>query len=76
VASPARVGLRDLLKYWRAPVEVIKLGRCGGSVEDGEGEHISQRRRSISWHDLVRREGAEVDSLRQFPLGLSAQRNI
>jgi hypothetical protein len=36
----------------------------------GGGEQSIQRRRSISWQDLVRREGAVVDSLRQLPLVL------
>jgi len=70
VAVPAAVGLRVLLKYWRAPDEVTVFGICAGWAELGGGEQRSQRRRSISWQDLVRREGAVVDSLRQFPLGL------
>lgn len=68
VAFPAAVGLRDLLKYWSEPVEVTVVGMCAGLVELGGGEHRSQRRRSMSWQDLVRREGAVVDSFRQFPL--------
>lgn len=68
VASPAAVGLRALLKCSTDPDEVTVLGMCGGSLEPGVGEQRSQRRRSISWHDLVSRDGAVVDSLRQFPL--------
>lgn len=34
----------------------------------GVGEQRSQRRRSISWQHFVRRDGAEVDVLRQLPL--------
>jgi hypothetical protein len=37
-------------------------------LEFGGGEESNHSRRSMSWHDLVRREGAVVDSLRQFPL--------
>lgn len=44
-------------------------GRWGGLVESASGgEQRSQRRMSMSWQDLVRREGADVDSLLQFPL--------
>lgn len=37
-------------------------------MELGAGEQRSQRMKSISWQDFVSREGAVVDSLRQFPL--------
>lgn len=39
-------------------------------MELGGGEERSQRSTSISWQDLVRSEGADVDSLRQLPLDL------
>jgi hypothetical protein len=68
VASPAAVGLRVLLKYNKDPDEATVVGTWGGSLEPGAGEQRSHRSRSISWQDLVRREGAVVDSLRQFPL--------
>lgn len=68
VADPAAVGLRVRLKYWRAPEELIVFGICGGSRVFGGGEQRSQRSRSMSWHDFVKREGAVVDSFRQFPL--------
>lgn len=48
VAFPAPVGLRDLLKYWREPDELIAVGRWAGAVECGGGEQRSQRRRSMS----------------------------
>ena len=53
----------------REPVDVIVEGRCGGVVEGDEGGGVqrSQRRKSMSWQDFVRREGAVVDSLRQLP---------
>lgn len=70
VAVPAAVGLRILVKYWRAPDEETVVGMCAGWVESGGGEQRSQRRRSMSWQDLVRREGAVVDSFRQLPLRL------
>jgi hypothetical protein len=70
VALPASVGFRVLLKYCREPAELIKLGRCAGFDEPSGGEQRSQRRRSISWHDLASNDGAEVASLRQFPLSL------
>lgn len=50
-------------------------GRCGG-VEAGAleaGVQRSQRRKSMSWQDFVRREGAVVDSLRQLPLNVLVQ---
>ena len=68
VALSAAVGLRDLVKYWREPVEVMVLGRWAGAVAPGGGEHRSQRMKSMSWQLLVRSEGAVVDSLRQLPL--------
>src|SRR6187402_2859556 len=58
VASPAAVGFRVLLKYCRAPVELICLGMCAGLVEPVAGEHSSQRSRSMSWQYFVRRQGA------------------
>lgn len=70
VAVPAAVGLRVLLKNWRAPDEVTVVGMCAVWVEFGGGEQRSQRRRSTSWQDLVRREGAVVDSFLQLPLGI------
>ena len=48
VAVPAAVGLRDLLKYWREPVEVIEVGMWAGLEEPGGGEQRSQRRTSMS----------------------------
>ena len=41
---------------------------CAGPSDVGDGEQSSQRSKSISWQDFVRRDGAVVDSLRQFPL--------
>ena len=69
MALPAAVGFRVLLKYWRDPDEVTVVGMCAGFEELGGGEQSSQRSKSISWQDFVRRDGAVVDSLRQFPLG-------
>jgi hypothetical protein len=45
-------------------------GRCGGVVAGAleAGVQRSQRRKSMSWQDFVRRDGAVVDSLRQLPL--------
>jgi hypothetical protein len=63
--------LRVLLKYCTDPDEVTVVGTWAGSVELGGGEQRSQRRKSISWQDLVSSEGAVVDSLRQFPLKVS-----
>lgn len=68
VALPAAVGFRFLLKYRTDPEEDTEVGICGGSLDPAGGEQRSQRRRSISWQDLVSSEGAVVDSLRQFPL--------
>ena len=70
VAPSAAVGFLEGLKKMREPEEVIVEGRCAREVELGAGEQRSQRRKSMSWQDLVRREGAVVDSLRQFPLGV------
>lgn len=49
-----------------------RWGGCGIPVvgEEGGGEQRSQRRRSMSWQDLVSREGAEVRSRRQLPLDI------
>ena len=49
-------------------MEVIVVGMCAGFEDLGGGEQRSQSSKSISWQDLVRRDGAVVDSLRQFPL--------
>lgn len=68
VAEPASCGLRLLRKYLRDPVDVMWEGRCGEDAEDGGGEQNIHMRKSMSWQDFVRREGADVDSLRQFPL--------
>lgn len=68
MAVPAALGLRLLVKYWREPEDDTLEGRCGGLVEFGGGEQRSQRRKSISWHDFVRRDGAALVVLRQFPL--------
>lgn len=69
VAVPAATGLRVRVNCCTEPEDVIVSGRWGGAVgSDGGGEQRSQRRRSISWQDFVRRDGAVVDSLRQFPL--------
>ena len=70
VALPAAVGLRVLLKYWRAPEEETVVGMWAGCEDFGGGEQSIHKRRSMSWHDLVRRDGADVDSLRQLPLDL------
>lgn len=70
VALPAALGFRVLLKYCRPPNELTVVGICAGLADPGGGEQRSQRRRSMSWQDFVRREGAVVDSLRQFPLAL------
>jgi hypothetical protein len=44
-------------------------GRWGGNwEEEEEGEQSIHMRKSMSWQDFVRREGADVDSLRQLPL--------
>jgi hypothetical protein len=45
----------------------MEAGRCGEAdvVVGVQSIHI---KKSMSWQDLVRREGAEVDSLRQLPL--------
>lgn len=55
-------------KYFSEPVEVMREGRCGGEVVEEVGVQRSHIRKSMSWQDLVRREGADVDSLRQLPL--------
>ena len=54
-------------KNFLDPVDVRKEGKCG-SVEVEDGEQSIHIRKSISWQDFVRREGAVVDSLRQLPL--------
>ena len=44
-------------------------GTCGGESGDvKDGVQSSHSRKSMSWQDLVRSEGADVDSLRQLPL--------
>lgn len=48
VALPAAVGLRVLLKYWRAAEEETVVGMWAGWVEFGGGEERIQRRRSMS----------------------------
>jgi hypothetical protein len=68
VAGPAAGGLRGLVKNWRAPEEETVEGRWGGFGEFGGGELRSQRRTSMSWQDLVSKDGADVDSFRQLPL--------
>ena len=68
VASPAAVGFRVLLKYCSEPDEVTVVGMCTGLEESAGSEQSSQRSKSISWQDFVRRDGAVLDSLRQFPL--------
>lgn len=69
VASPAAMGLRALRNWERKPDEEIVDGRWGGDVSSAfVGEQRSQKRISISWQDLVRRLGAVVSSLLQFPL--------
>ena len=70
MAFPASVGLWALLKYCKEPEELIEVGRCAGLDDPGGGEQRSQYIMSISWHDLVSREGADVDTLRQLPLYL------
>ena len=57
VALPAKAGFRDLLKYNREPEEDTLEGRWGGLLDDAGGEHSNQSSRSMSWHDLVSREG-------------------
>ena len=68
VASPARAGFRDGLKYFKDPIDPTYFGKCGGSLESVEEKHSSQRIKSMSWQDLVSNEGAVFDSLRQLPL--------
>jgi hypothetical protein len=68
VALPAAVGFLVLLKYCRPPAELTVVGMWAGFVDPVGGEQSNQRRRSISWQDFVRRDGAVVDSFRQFPL--------
>jgi hypothetical protein len=70
VAAPACGGLRALRKKDREPVEDMVEGRCGGVVAGAleAGVQRSQRRKSMSWQDFVRRDGAVMDSLRQLPL--------
>jgi hypothetical protein len=68
VAVPARGGFRERLKWVRDPDELTVEGKCGGSSDFGEGEQRNHRMRSMSWQDLVMREGALVDSFRQLPL--------
>jgi len=69
VAEPAAAGFLGFLKNLSDPVEVMVAGRCAVWSPYGAGEHRSHSRKSISWHDLVIKDGAVVDSLRQFPLG-------
>jgi hypothetical protein len=70
VASPAARGFLARRNWERVPELVIVEGACGGAVSLAfVGEQRSQRRTSMSWQDFVRREGAEVSSLLQFPLG-------
>jgi hypothetical protein len=58
-----------LRKNFLDPVDVRKEGKWGSvEVEVGDGEQSIHIRKSMSWQDLVRREGAVVDSLRQLPL--------
>jgi len=73
VALPAAVGFLVLLKCCRPPAELTVVGMWAGLVDPVGGEHSNQRRRSISWQDFVRREGAVVDSFRQFPLKFLAR---
>ena len=72
VELPAAVGLRALLNNCSEPEEVTELGMWAGVETLGAGEHRSHKRRSISWQDLVRSDGAVVDSFRQLPLNLLA----
>ena len=67
VAIPAKAGFRDLLKYKREPEEDTLEGRWGGLDDDAGGVQSNQRSKSMSWHDLVSRDGPIV-SLRQLPL--------
>ena len=71
MASPAAGGLWSLSKYCKEPEEIMLVGIWAGPLEFGGGEQRSQRRKSISWQDLVSKEGAVVDCLRQLPLELS-----
>jgi len=66
-AFPASAGFLEGLKWTKEPEEVTVKGKCGGSLGSA-GEQSNQRRRSISWQDFVRRDGALVDELRQLPL--------
>jgi hypothetical protein len=69
VALPASFGFLARRKNFLEPVEVMWDGRWGGLSADLKGcVHSIHMRKSISWQDFVRSEGAVVDSLRQFPL--------
>jgi hypothetical protein len=48
VASPAAIGFLARLKLRSEPLEVILLGKCGGSLAPELGEQRSQRRKSMS----------------------------
>ena len=67
MAFLAKAGFLDLLKYNSEPEEDTLEGRWGGLVDDAGGEQSNQSSKSMSWHDLVSREGP-IDSLRQLPL--------
>jgi hypothetical protein len=45
----------------------MEEGRCG-EADVFVGVQSIHIKKSMSWQDFVRREGAEVDSLRQLPL--------
>jgi hypothetical protein len=68
VALPATSGFLALRNWLSVPLLAKVLGRCGGSDDPGAGEHSIQRMKSMSWQDLVRREGADVSDRRQLPL--------
>lgn len=72
VAAPAFAGFREGLKWTSEPEDETVVGRW--AVEVAEGEQRSQRRRSISWQHFVKREGADVEDLRQFPLKYRSKR--
>jgi hypothetical protein len=50
-------------------MDVIKDGKCGFVCSAfGGGEQSIHMRKSMSWQDFVRRDGAVFDSFLQFPL--------
>ena len=68
MAFPAAVGFRERRNCFSEPVEVTNDGRCGVPEDLGGEEQSIHSSQSMSWHDLVRRDGAVVSSRRQLPL--------